>query len=563
MAVEITKPNQIALNGELYTISGQITRRLVTRPRKITVGDTGWNDNQFLSTTAVSDQRGGIGCEEYLKPEHIARCWWSTFDLSHPNHMLPPPLATKIALGGAPNLWCDFNWALYLADGAVLKKLNATGDGFTTVTTCAATITGMFTAQYSGTNYLFLCCNGTYFYLVTTAEAVTLINNDGFGLACSPYRGIGWNSKTFFISSVGVIYELTAMDPSPGTTSATLTAKGAIADSLAPTGLEILPDAAGTPIIYAATAQHLWAHDYTNARWVETNVRYARDGYAGYGLIQWNTEAYLSAGLHVKKYNPMAGTSEPVGLDLDDGVPYEYQGTIMKFIDGADCFYALVDGTKAGTTFYSWVGRYDGMGWQVWWDARALSAWVSPTGFVDAGSGWTDEANAYDGDLFTLAKSANIESGHWTEWLELSHAAIICDSVKIYAAYNWFVISTRCQIDIYYGAAWHNVYDGIGPDNLYRWFVASFAEQTITAMRVRFYRDDVYPASFFNLSEAYFNQTGISNIAVGNGIVSDVFARRLWWNFGGDVYYMPLQKYNLLPKKNASYQYAPSAIHVS
>jgi hypothetical protein len=311
----------------------------------------------------------------------------------------------------------------------------------------------------------------------------------------------------------------------------------------------------------------LWAHDYANTRFIETNLKYAKQSTAGMGAVDWNTDAYVSMGLHVKRYSVGGGaTSVPVGLDLDDGIPSEYQGEIVKFIDGTDCIYALVDSTKAGATYYSWIGRFDGYGWQVIWDASMLDEWVSPTGATDTGAVWSNEDHLYDNDLGTYCSTTGtVAAESWqpvTDYLEATIGATTCNAVMVYATSGYTPTTNQIDVDIYYGGVWHDLYQGVFNFGVYTRNIFPFAAQSVTNARFRFYNADTTARTFAAI-EVYFHKVNGLNLAMTSGIVSDVVARRLWFNAGTDVYYIPLQKYNLMPKKNAAYTYAATGTHIT
>jgi hypothetical protein len=548
----IVREDEISLNGQIYRVSGKVIRRLVTRPRKFQIGDTQWNDDQYLSQMSVSDQRGGIGVEEYLKPEHLARCWWSTCDLSHPNHILPHPPATKITQPGAhtaitaPAVWCEFNSKLYMANGRYLMELDAGGTHFDLTHDCDVAITDIFVAP--GSVLVVLTASNHIVHEVTTAGAVTAIDDDPYHFV----KGISWNDKAFVMSTVGIIYEYTLV-------TGAVTAKGTMLDGLSPQSLFLYHDADGDQIIYAATTEHLWAHDYANTRFVETNLKYASLSTAGLGALDWNTDAYVSMGLHVKRYSVGSGaTSVPVGLDLDDGIPSEYQGEIVKLIDGTDCIYALVDSTEAGTSYYSWVARYDGYGWQVMWEASILDEYVSPTSTTDTDNAWTDDGNTWDDNIATAA-TTTVLTAAVGKYLEMNIASTVCDGVELYVSDARSYPANYMEVDVYYGAAWHSVYANAYTRAAYT--VIEFPQQAITAVRARFTNGGALTETF-SIFEVKFHKR-YSNQSMTSGIVSDVVARRLWFDVNGDVFYIPLQDYNLLPKKNTAYTYAASAFHIT
>jgi len=82
--------------------------------------------------------------------------------------------------------------------------------------------------------------------------------------------------------------------------------------------------------------------------------------------------------------------------------------------------------------------------------------WVSPTGHNDPSGNWAYETNAYDDDTDSRATTND------PEYLELTHSAIFCDKVRIYAAkYGKGILSdANIDIDVYYGGAWHNIFSG-------------------------------------------------------------------------------------------------------
>jgi hypothetical protein len=552
---EITRPDEIVLNGQPYRITGEVVRRLVTRPRKFTIGDTLWNDDQFLSTMSISDQRNGIGVEEYLKAEHQTRCWWSTLDLTHTSHAVPQPLAVKITQPGAhdaltaPTCWCAFNSKLYIANGHLLMKLEAGGAHFDLVNDCHDDITDIFVAPG---NILVVLTAAELFYFHTDETEHSWVT--------ALYKGITWNDKSFAITTTGALYEIVV-------TTETATLKGTLLDGLAVNSLFLYHDSTGAQIIYAATAEHLWAHDYANTRFIETNLKYAKQSTAGMGAVDWNTDAYVSMGLHVKRYTVGGGaTSVPVGLDLDDGIPSEYQGEIVKFIDGTDCIYALVDSTKAGATYYSWIGRFDGYGWQVIWDALNTQAWIAPPAATDTDTSslWANEHNIWDGDTTSIASSEAVAAGaEQADWLIIDFTGTASDGVRVWIDSGVITLGLATQqidIDVYYGGAYNHLYDGDVQQGWNDFLLASV--QTISKLRIKFTNTYTAADPYFRIHELMVHQAFV-NLAMTSGIVSDVVARRLWFNAGTDVYYIPLQKYNLMPKKNAAYTYAANGVHIT
>jgi hypothetical protein len=112
-------------------------------------------------------------------------------------------------------------------------------------------------------------------------------------------------------------------------------------------------------------------------------------------------------------------------------------------------------------------------------------AWVSPTGYSDPDSGWTNEAGAYDGNTTTYALNTGASSGG--KYLELTHSAISCDKVRIYACEyeeGGEIDVDTGFVDVYYGGAWHNIFEGLITKNTWTELVIG-STQTVTSARVK------------------------------------------------------------------------------
>lgn len=109
--------------------------------------------------------------------------------------------------------------------------------------------------------------------------------------------------------------------------------------------------------------------------------------------------------------------------------------------------------------------------------------WVSPTGFVDPDSKWSDEALAYDDDTGTNALNAKI---NWNSYLELTHAALNCDKVRIYAR-DWDAgaYDPDLDIDVYYDGGWNNIFSGLITKDTWVEKTIPAGEKSVTAARIK------------------------------------------------------------------------------
>jgi len=111
-------------------------------------------------------------------------------------------------------------------------------------------------------------------------------------------------------------------------------------------------------------------------------------------------------------------------------------------------------------------------------------SWISPTGHNDPDSWWHDETLCYDGNTTSYTYSDDINPSTWSGFLEFTIAAIPCNKVRYYSLE---CIHLNLDLDVYWGGAWHHIYDGvcnIGGG----WKEKSLGgTYTVTKMRYRYY----------------------------------------------------------------------------
>lgn len=133
-------------------------------------------------------------------------------------------------------------------------------------------------------------------------------------------------------------------------------------------------------------------------------------------------------------------------------------------------------------------------------------SWISPTGYNDPSSKWSDETNAYDQNLNTTAYCVKTEY-----YLELTHNVLNCDKVRIYC-YDWKsgMYDPDIDIDVYYSGAWHNIWSGVV--NAIAWVEKQIGStQAVTAARVKI--NSLGGGHAFHICEFEFNEV----IALING----------------------------------------------
>ncbi len=253
--------------------------------------------------------------------------------------------------------------------GTFIVTLPTGGTG--TATSGTTTVSGSPQALTAGDN------------TVTTTTATGTFTIDTFAvLTATDKTGAHFtehcNDLFQYVNTSGQLYSTGTLSASP-----TIATKGKIGDGSTINNLKVYHDTALDDQVYCETSNGVWVHDWTNAKWIKANIKFAAHPNAGKGAVNWNLGFYISMGIHVKKYSISSGTasSESVGLDKDGGsLPIKvastgtnYIGEFTSFIDDNDCFYGTVDSTQYGTNGYSWVAKYTGYGWQVLWTTTTLN----------------------------------------------------------------------------------------------------------------------------------------------------------------------------------------------
>ena len=127
--------------------------------------------------------------------------------------------------------------------------------------------------------------------------------------------------------------------------------------------------------------------------------------------------------------------------------------------------------------------------------------YVNPTNFEDYMDGWINEVNAYDDDIDTYAKATHT-SVNWTDFLGFTHSAINCNKVRINVKYHTTYANTT-DVDVYYGDAWHDIWQGTPPNNKYK-ELSLGGTYSVTKIRIKMHITDgtstyarIYETDFF------------------------------------------------------------------
>ena len=456
MANKVIKKNEVFLNGNYYPITRPVQQVLASiYPAKVVIGDTTRDSQARASVISWSDFRGGIGVERMEGATDVDRSWFSTCSLRYKRHLVLPAKTISVsnsnATGESLDILQEFNGSLYgiWSDKKVYKYESGSDTFGSALDTLPDIATDALEVRMGGTLYLVIAHTGGYTY-TSNASSFTDDTADTKFLAF-------WNDKLWGISNTGQLWYASTLG------SETNDAKLPLPDGHV-TDLFVARNASGNPILYAMTKEGLYAHDSTNALWVETQLALPFHNENGKGSIRWRDSVYIPAGLGIYKY--INGTNSAVvsviGPDKDHGLPSDYRGSISKLLGTHNDLIALVDGTLTpsnvdmfasgeshvmdDTTGYSTVLGYNEMGWEVKWASSGTDQGKKITaGFVSDVGGTLTATNPYrlywgfDGSLYYQQLQSdvinptqvvnynyedNVDGIHYTPWFSADQVEV-------------------------------------------------------------------------------------------------------------------------------------------
>ena len=341
----VTSLNEVSLNGVLYPVKGVVQSVLASiYPAKVTIGDYTRDSQQRASVVSWSDWRGGIGLWKMKGQGQADRSWWSTCQLRYHGHLVLPGRAVLTADPSVAGSWAvgfavEFNNEIYAAFGTTVKKYNNTTDSWgSSLATLPAGATDAIVVRMGGTLYLVIATTGGYTY---TADGVTWVDDTQDTLYLTY-----WNDTLYGIATTGLLWKSTTIGTETSNQGQLPLPDGSVTD------LFVARDAAGDPIIYAATKVGLYAHDATNVKFVETELKLPHHPYGGKGSTKWRDSVFTPAGLGIYRYINGANSAVVtiMGPDRDHGLPSDKRGTIKQLIASHNDLLAIVDGTTAPGT---------------------------------------------------------------------------------------------------------------------------------------------------------------------------------------------------------------------
>jgi hypothetical protein len=402
MASKVESPNEIYLDGTYYPIARPVQSVLASiYPAKVVIGDTSKDSQAHSSVVAWSDWRGGIGVNRMEAGGDINRAWWSTCQLRYKDHLILPGLdndaaanATATGLTG-PTIGAIEEYAnsVYVAwNGSISQNAqvflyNNTSNAWgSALATPADQVTDSTTWRTLASETFLV-----FAHYDTNGSGYTRFDGSTWTSDATDTQYVAvWDDRLWGISYAGQLWysivEGTEVDDAklplpPGSVTALFVAR----------------DAGGEPILYAATKKGLFAHDASNAKFVQTELTLPTHPFAGAGTIRWRDSIYMPAGLGVYRYINQAGGAvlTVTGPDRDDGLPGDNRGTIKYMSGSHNELFVGVDSSTAAKivassslpyqwqshqgssvidvdTGYSSILGYNDMGWEAKWTADTV-----------------------------------------------------------------------------------------------------------------------------------------------------------------------------------------------
>ena len=404
MAAVVIDDNEIVLNGVYYPLTRPVQSVLASiYPSKVVIGDTSKDSQLYSSITSWSDWRGGVGLRTMRGAADVNRAWYSSLQMRYNNHLVLPGLATVTAAASetltdptiaAINQLGSFIYAAWngsVSEASGIFKYTEASDDWgsvldeppdrvtdSVVFTDAGGTTYLIFAHYdeNGSGYTHSSDGSSWYSDTADTQFVTV-----------------WDDRLWGISYAGQLWYAYSLsnDGTDSTTTEINDCKLPMPDGSV-TALFVARNAAGTPIIYAATRDGLFAHDVENSRFIETQMTFPTHPDNGKGTTKWRDSVYVPSGLGIYKYinGNNSAVITPVGPDRDDGIPATSRGTVKMLAGTHNELLAGIDATTAPvsvgptdvphaywgyggsevidlTTGFSSIMGYNEMGWEFKW----------------------------------------------------------------------------------------------------------------------------------------------------------------------------------------------------
>lgn len=450
----------IQLDNERFHIVGPVQGpSLITQlAEKLTIGEHQRVDDVLLSPWIISNLRGGLGVARLDESTQSDRYRFGTLWTLQDQEITLPALPVEVtdgvptdAEGLVGTTYVDTFYTVFgpqvrFYDAATNAMVEPTDTGYTDL---SANATDILSIYMDDTDWLVIAdANG---YLQFDGTTWTLVTGNGTTIPKAKYLA-EFDSKIYALDLNGKLWRTADL-----TTWTLLTATLPVRPSeLRGLDLFFAPDE--SPKLHAAVQRGLLLYSTDDDIWQWTRLRFPRHSDGGLGHTMWRDEFYESAGMDV--YHYAGSTVSPASLNRDDGLPVDYQGSIVALEAMPSWLAAAVSGnvTTTGTIHYdsdafpfdatratdvagnSAIYIFGGSAWQPLWVSSVPGSAIHFLHYSDADDTyrlwWTANERAYyiefaqaifqprNSPSWPVAQSGFLETGrfdgNWTEQYKLA-----------------------------------------------------------------------------------------------------------------------------------------------
>jgi hypothetical protein len=445
MAADRANAGEVILNGVAFPVKGPIRYANITVPANpVSFGDASKKgDTQAMSTQIQSSNTGGARIYKANSRTDTDRWWESTCETAVREALALPVKTYSMGKPAALTteqvslIFPHRNEEHFVFANKVYRWLDATQQWSALDRTLATNPTDW--AAFNGNVYL---AYGSGYDIKDAAGAWSTV-----ATAASFFTV--WDAKLWRLAQVGGLWTIFSM-PAGGAWSA---AAGTLPQNLTPSQMIVYRDAENSLVIYVLTNQGAYSYDATNQQFKETEIRWPGHQQRTRGTVFNDGKLYL-APVNLDVLAVTSGSqfvAQPVGLNLEDGVPTKWQGKIVDLRAEYNWIFVLVDASTQvaytptdsglGEPFepHQWptvsgnttLWKFSGAAWHVMWDAptgnqpgTALdisSAYAKNRVYWGAlGEGWYQDLQAGTFNPRQLTNTArDLGCSHTTPWFDM------------------------------------------------------------------------------------------------------------------------------------------------
>lgn len=329
---------------------------------KVTIGPYNIDSNDILSSWNIMDLSGGHGIENHDEGVTDNRYRFGNLYTRFPGQWSKPYQISTTTLGTGRIRWLGdqyYNGTTYrMADSGAVLYQNTTSRGALTGAAYGLGVSWGGTAAQA----LFYIPQSASGYSTFDPSTNTLTNNNGGGDP-DARSFLVWDEKLLVLDKDGYIWYATTAAATTTFTHYTLGGNNVRIDpAFEPYRLHAFYNRTGDQVPYVITRENVWGFDADTPRFYQIPDFEGQHPRFGRASCVWRGKLYVSSGMSVLEFDGEV-IRTTMGLDRDDGLPYNYSDHVISLTPTQNALYALVHGISFfGDTYHS-VHEYTGFGW--------------------------------------------------------------------------------------------------------------------------------------------------------------------------------------------------------